>query len=241
MWQTSGLNALVKLTKLEPRSSCRAWTCVLAIRVIKIPLRSATIETAVLSTAPSFIMWICHEWCIYMHKDVQCLTWNNLAAIYQLLNLINTMHRTSLKINKASRLKMVGGENDVFPDYWCSASWPTHTHKHSQRQRGHRLTCFSCRFWLSVVHSLQTVFHSLQWRLMVPWPPVEECQLSPQLHTNAKSECGRWGQRSSMMWRDPAQSMDTGSWPLAKKMILMWWSNWTDDKERRVSEKWLLV
>lgn len=68
--------------------------------------------------------------------------------------------------------------------------------------------------------SLQMHSHSLQWRLMVSWPGGEECQLSPQLHSQAKSRSGRRGQRSLMMWFDPAQSMDVGSWPLVSVFLM---------------------
>lgn len=99
------------------------------------------------------------------------------------------------------------------------------------------VTCFSCRLLLSVVQSLQMVLHSLQWRLMVSWPTGEECQLSPQLHSKTKSQRGLRDQRSLMMWLDPAQSMDTGSWPLVT-MLLTGYSNWTSGKEKGQERNW---
>lgn len=48
----------------------------------------------------------------------------------------------------------------------------------------------------------------------------EKCQLSPQLHSKAKSQSGHRHQRSPMMWLDPAQSMDAGSWPLVTMSLM---------------------
>lgn len=92
-----------------------------------------------------------------------------------------------------------------------------HLEKNRKRSLG---ACFSRRLSLSVVQSLRMALHSLQWRLMVFWPTGEECQLSPQLHTKAKSQSGVWDQRSPMMWLDPTQSIDTGSWPLATTLLM---------------------
>lgn len=126
------------------------------------------------------------------------------------------------------RDNLTGGEWNEWRCFRTSEALPLR--EKQQRERS-SAACFSCMLLLSVGQSLQIVSHSLQWGLMVSWPTGEECQLSPQLHTKAKSRSWHWDQRSLMMWLDPTQSMDTRSWPLAS-MRLMGYSNWTNVKEK---------
>lgn len=111
---------------------------------------------------------------------------------------------------------------------------------HFGKKRRSSVTCFSCRLLLSVVQSLQTMLHSLQWRLMVSWPTGEKCQISPQLHSKAKSQSGHRHQRSPMMWLDPAQSMDAGSWPLSNHVLNgIATGQMVKRKDKNESEQWM--
>lgn len=145
--------------------------------------------------------------CIKMH-----IIWHLMTmTIYQSNNFRYKMHNTTFKIDKEKfnwwRMKLHFSR----PLKLCNFT----------TERGHWLLVFHVDCYCQL---LQMVLHYLQWRLMVSWPTGEECQLSPQLHTQAKSQRGLWDQRSPMMWLDPTQSMDTGSQPLAT-MLLMGCSN----------------